>query len=211
MKEIFKSIKIYLIFTLLLGLVYPLFITAIAQIAIPYQANGSLIKKDGNVIGSSLIGQNFDKPEYFHPRPSAVDYNGQGSGGSNLGPSSKKLMNTVADRIKKVREENNIDKNIKIPADMVLSSSSGLDPHISIENTNFQVKRVAKARGISENQIKKLVNKNIDPDFLEIWGQPGVNVLKLNLALDSAAGVQSRNSGDEPVLQTETHSNLQVK
>ncbi|OGI29398.1 MAG: potassium-transporting ATPase subunit C [Candidatus Melainabacteria bacterium RIFOXYA12_FULL_32_12] len=186
MKELIKSIKIYLIFTILLGLVYPLAITAIAQITMPHKANGSLIKKDGSIVGSELIGQSFTKPEYFQSRPSAVDYNAAGSGASNLGPSSKKLMSEVKDRVQQVREENNLKPDQQIPADMVLSSSSGLDPHISQENALFQVSRISQLRKIPKYKIKELIKENTDSDFIGIWGQSGVNILKLNLALDNA-------------------------
>lgn len=191
MKNIFISIKSFIIFSVLLGLVYPLVITGIAQIAFSQKANGSLIIKNGQVIGSSLIGQKFDKPEYFNSRPSAVDYNAASSGASNLGPSSKKLAEQVKKRI------TNLGQNKHIPPDAVLTSASGLDPHISIENAKLQAKRVSKIRNISEAQINKLIEENTDHDLLGIWGgvndlnpatenslYGSVNVLKLNIALD---------------------------
>lgn len=179
MKNIITAIKLFIGFSILLGLVYPLAVTGIAQATMKDKANGSLVKIDGKVVGSSLIGQKFDKPEYFSSRPSAVDYNASSSGASNLGPSSKRLIARVNEDIAK----NNITGQ-KIPADMVLMSASGLDPHISIENADFQIPRISKIRGISETKIKKLVSENTDPDFIGIWGQAGVNVLKLNIALD---------------------------
>lgn len=179
MKEIITSIKVFVVFSLLLGIIYPLTITAIAQTTMKNKANGSLIKIDDRVVGSSLIGQKFDKPEYFHSRPSAVAYKADASGASNLGPSSKKLIERVKDTINKEKPG---DKNI--PADAVLSSASGLDPHISLENAQLQISRVAKVRGISEEKIKGLISQNTDHDFIGIWGQKGVNVLKLNIALD---------------------------
>lgn len=182
--EIITAIKVFVGFSILLGLVYPLVINGIAQITMPYQANGSLIEKNGKVIGSTLIGQKFDNPEYFNSRPSAVDYNAAGSGASNLGPTSKKLIAQTEERIKEVRKNNNLKENDKIPADAVLSSASGLDPHISIENAILQIPRIAKIRKLSEAQINELVNKNTDSDFIAIWGQNGVNVLKLNMELD---------------------------
>ena len=185
--ETITALKAFLLFAILTGIIYPLSITAIAQITMPSQANGSLIKANGIIIGSKLIGQNFDKPEYFHSRPSSVNYDAAGSGGSNLGPSSKKLIDQVADRIKSVRAENNIPTNKTVPADMVLTSASGLDPHISTENALLQLQRVAKNRNISESKVKELVKKSTDHDFIGIWGQSGVNVLKLNLALDNLA------------------------
>ena len=179
MKNIIISIKVFIVFSVLLGLVYPLAITGIAQATMKDKANGSLIKIDGQVVGSSLIGQKFDKPEYFNSRPSAVDYNASGSGASNLGPSSKKLITRVKETISKEKLRN---KNI--PADMVLTSASGLDPHISLENAQLQIPRIAKLRKLDETKLKELVNKNTDSDFIGIWGQQGVNVLKLNIALD---------------------------
>ena len=179
MKEIITSIKVFIGFSILLGLVYPLAITGIAQATMPSKANGSLIIEQGKVVGSSLIGQKFDKPEYFNSRPSAVDYNASGSGASNLGPSSKKLIARVKETISK---EKLGDKNI--PADMVLTSASGLDPHISVENAKLQIARISKIRNISKTKLQELVNKNTDPDFIGIWGQQSVNVLRLNIALD---------------------------
>ena len=182
--ETIIALKVFLLFAILTGIIYPLSITAIAQITMPYQANGSLIKKDGKVIGSKLIGQNFDKPEYFQSRPSAVNYAADSSGASNLGPSSKKLMNHTEKRIKLIRAENNIPGNKTIPADMVLSSASGLDPHISIQNALLQVSRIAKIRNLPETKLKELIKKSTDHDYIGLWGQSGVNVLKLNIALD---------------------------
>ncbi|MEI7474970.1 MAG: potassium-transporting ATPase subunit KdpC [bacterium] len=186
--ELITSIKVFMGFSILLGIIYPLTITCIAQITMPEKANGSLIKEKGVIIGSSLIGQKFDKPQYFNSRPSAVDYNAAGSGGSNLGPTSKKLITTVEERIKVIQKDNNLNKTKKIPADMVLTSASGIDPHISIENATIQIHRISKVRGISESKIKELINKNMDSDFIGIWGQSGVNVLKLNLDLDKISG-----------------------
>jgi len=177
--EIITSIKLFVGLSFLLGLVYPLAITGIAQVAMPQKANGSLIVENGQVVGSSLIGQKFDKPEYFNSRPSAVDYNAAGSGASNLGPSSKKLIA----RVKETISNGNLgDKNI--PADSVLTSASGLDPHISLKNAQNQAIRVAKVRSLQIAKINELISNNTDPNFLGIWGQDGVNVLKLNIALD---------------------------
>jgi len=179
MKEIITSIKVFIVFSILLGLMYPLAITGIAQATMKDKANGSLIKIDGKVVGSSLIGQKFDEPEYFNSRPSAVDYNAAGSGASNLGPSSKKLIERVKETINKEKLNGK-----KIPADMVLTSASGLDPHISLENAQAQIPRIAKVRNISEIKLNEIVNKNTDSDFIGIWGRQGVNVLKLNIAID---------------------------
>lgn len=183
-KIIKQSLIAFAFFTILLGVVYPLFITGIAQVMMPAKANGSIIIKDGNIVGSGLIGQNFDKPEYFHSRPSAVNYDAANSGASNLGPSSAKLMDQVKERIEQVRKENNL-KDEEIPPDMVLSSASGLDPHISRANALIQLKRVARERNIPEAEVIKLIEENSNGDFIGIWGHRGVNVLKLNLALDN--------------------------
>ncbi len=187
-KEFLTSIKLFIGFSVLLGLIYPLIITGIAQLTMPYKANGSLIQKDGKVIGSDRIGQNFDSPKYFHSRPSAVNYNGTYSGASNLGPTSKKLIEITQKNIDKVRKENNIKNSDKISADMVLSSASGLDPDISIKNAHLQIPRIAKERNIPEAKLKEIVKKNIDSDFLGIWGHQSVNVLKLNIELDKISG-----------------------
>lgn len=180
MKNTLIAIRAFIIFSVLLGLVYPLAITGIAQIAFPQKANGSLIVENNQVVGSSLIGQKFDKPEYFSSRPSAVGYNAVGSGASNLGPSSKKL----AERVKADIAKSNLSKDI--PADAVLTSASGLDPHISIENAKLQAQRIAKIRGLQISKLDELISNNTDSEFLGIWGQEGVNVLKLNIALDKA-------------------------
>jgi len=184
MKELKTSLKVYITFTILLGLIYPLVVTLIAQIAVPDKANGSLIIKDNIVVGSKIIGQEFNEVKYFHSRPSAVGYNASASGASNLGPTSKKLIDITSERIKNIREEDQLSPDEKIPADMVLSSASGLDPHISIENALIQAKRISKTRGVSEEAIIKLIKRNIDKDFIGIWGEKGVNVLKLNIDLD---------------------------
>lgn len=183
MKNIIIAIKSFIVFSVLLGLVYPLAITGIAQVTMKDKANGSLIVQQGKVVGSSLIGQRFDKPEYFNSRPSAVDYNASGSGGSNLGPTSKKLAEQVKERIAKEGKRAR-GQEAHIAADMVLSSASGLDPHISIENAKLQATRIAKIRSLQISKLDELISNNTDSEFLGIWGQEGVNVLKLNIALD---------------------------
>ena len=185
MKKILVSIRVYIIFTVLLGLIYPFVVTVIAQVILPYQANGSIMINGDKVVGSKLIGQNFSNPEYFHSRPSANNYDAVNSGGTNLGPSSKKLIDTTADKIANVRQENGLSSDTKIPSDMVLSSASGLDPHISVQSALLQVNRISKIRGITVKDLKKMINNNTDPDFIGIWGCSGVNVLKLNLAIDN--------------------------
>lgn len=184
MKNFIISIKVFVGFSILLGLIYPLAMTGIAQVAFPQKANGSLIVENGHVVGSSLIGQKFDTPEYFNSRPSAVDYNAAGSGASNLGPTSKKLMEQVGNRINNLKLCSLPTAHCSPPADAVMTSASGLDPHISLENAQLQIPRVAKIRNVSEAEIQKLINENTDRDFIGIWGQEGVNVLKLNLDLD---------------------------
>lgn len=186
MKKIIQSLRVYVILTLLLGCVYPLLITVIAQRTMPDKANGSLLAKNNSIIGSALIGQNFNRPEYFQGRPSANTYDGTNSGGTNLGPSSAKLMESVAGRIARVRQENELTPDMPIPADMVLSSASGLDPHISPADALLQAPRISRIRGIAVADLKKMISDSTDPDFLGLWGRPGVNVLKLNRALDSA-------------------------
>lgn len=185
MRNIIISIKAFILFSILLGLVYPLTITGIAQLTMPQKANGSLITQNGQIVGSNLIGQNFDKPEYFNSRPSAVGYNAFGSGASNFGPTNKKFIENVQARIKKIKQVDNIKDNI--PADMVLASASGLDPHISTENAEIQATRVAKIRKVSREKINQLIGENTDTNFLGLWGKRGVNVLKLNMALDNVS------------------------
>lgn len=185
MKTLLNSLKSFILFSVLLGIIYPLIITGIARLAFPNKANGGLVVKNGRIVGSELIGQTFNKPEYFNGRPSAVDYNAAESGASNLGPSSKKLISTVEERIAKVKKENDLNPSDQIPADMVLTSASGLDPHISIQNALLQINRISKTRSITKEQLRSLITKNMDDDFIGIWGSEGVNVLRLNLALDN--------------------------
>ena len=186
------SLRAALLSTLMLTLVccglYPLVVYGIAQIAFPHQANGSLIvAKDGTVRGSELLGQNFVAEKYFHPRPSAAGngYDAANSGGSNLGPTSQKLHDAIKERIAAYRAENGLKETDAVPADAVTSSGSGLDPHISVRNAEIQVARVARARGLSEANVRTVVAQNTDGANLGFLGEPGVNVLKLNLALDS--------------------------
>jgi K+-transporting ATPase ATPase C chain len=178
------AMLLFIAFSLLTGLIYPLFMTGVIQIAMPKQASGSLIVVDGKIVGSELIGQNFTSPSYFHGRPSAVNYAGNGSGASNFGPTNKNLMEQVSQRISEVRTENNLSSNATVPSELVLASGSGLDPHISMEGAMLQVPRVAVARGIPESEVKVLVYQHIEPAQFGIMGQERVNVLNLNLALD---------------------------
>ena len=182
--ELKTAMLLFIAFSLLTGLIYPLLMTGVIQIAMPEPASGSLIVVNGSVVGSELIGQNFTSPGYFHGRPSAVNYAGNGSGASNFGPTNKNLMEQVRQRISEVRTENNLSSNATVPSELVLTSGSGLDPHISMEGAMLQVPRVAAARGIPESEVKVLVYQHTEPAQFGIMGQERVNVLNLNLALD---------------------------
>jgi len=181
------SLRAFIVYAILLGIIYPLAITTIGHFTMPNKANGSLIVVDNKVVGSSLIGQNFTYAKYFHGRFSANDYDAtlSATGGNNFAPSDKKFFAITEARVKKIRTENKLSADTAIPADMALSSASGLDPHISQHNAILQTQRVAKARNIAEEKVLKLIVQNTDKDFIGIWGQEGVNVLKLNLALDA--------------------------
>jgi K+-transporting ATPase ATPase C chain len=187
-KDLRTAIIAFVLFSALLGLAYPYAITGIAQGLFHRQANGSLISVNGETVGSSLVGQNFSSPAYFHPRPSAVDYNAASSGGSNLGPSSAALATRVAGDVAKIRQENNLPDGATIPVDAVTASGSGLDPHISPAYAELQVARVAKARGASEDAVRSLVKQHTDGSLVGVAGEPRVNVLELNIALDQAFG-----------------------
>ncbi len=178
--------------TVILALVccglYPLVVYGIAQVAFPHKANGSLITaKDGTVRGSELLGQIFTEAKYFHPRPSAAGggYDAANSSGSNLGPTSQKLKDALKDRITAYRAENGLKETDAIPADAVTASGSGLDPHISLRNAELQATRVAKARNLGADKVGELIKQNTDSADLGILGEPGVNVMKLNLAMDN--------------------------
>jgi K+-transporting ATPase ATPase C chain len=204
-KQLRPAIASVLILTLLTGIVFPLLVTAIAKAAFPFQAGGSLVSRGGKVVGSTLIGQSFSAPGYFHPRPSAAGsgYDASNSSGTNLGPTSSKLLKGIPDDpatkdtdesfagipqlAKAYREENGLAANAPLPADAVTRSASGLDPHISPANAALQAARVAKQRGLSKEEIQRLVAQSTEGRQLGVLGEPRVNVLELNLALDKAA------------------------
>ena len=198
LKEIRPAIILLLLLTLITGLAYPLALTAIAGVIFPKQAAGSLVERDGKVVGSALIGQEFKSEKYFHGRPSATTapdpadssktvpapYNAANSGGSNLGPTSKALNDRVKEDVDKLKAEN---CRADVPLDLVTTSASGLDPDISPEGALFQVPRVAKARNMPEDRVRTLVTENTQGRLAGLLGEPRVNVLALNLALDAAA------------------------
>jgi K+-transporting ATPase ATPase C chain len=176
-----------IVFTALTGLVYPMLITGIGKVAFSDKADGQLIRVNGQVVGSSLIGQTFVAPKYFHSRPSAAGagYDGSASSGSNLGPLNPDLLKAVNDRAAAYRTENGLAADAMVPVDAVTSSGSGLDPHISIANARLQANRVAVARGLPVAQVIDLISRHTDGRSLGVLGEPGVNVLQLNVALDA--------------------------
>ena len=196
-REVRPAIVMVVALTLITGLAYPLLMTQLAEMIFPYQAQGSLLTRDGKVVGSLLIGQEFKSDRYFHGRPSATTapdpadstktvpapYNAANSGGSNLGPTSKSLVERVQGDLEKLKKEN---PSAPVPIDLVTTSGSGLDPHISPEAALFQVPRVARARNMTEDRVRRLVELHIEARDLGILGEPRVNVLALNLALDRA-------------------------
>jgi K+-transporting ATPase ATPase C chain len=197
MKKLFSEIRSAVMVTLAFAVVccgvYPLVVFGVSQILFHDKANGSLIvDKDGTIHGSRLIGQQFTLDKYFISRPSDAGANGMAydptaSGGSNLGPTSQKLHDAIAQNIAAYRTQNNLDTNAPVPADAVTASASGLDPHISLRNAELQAPRVAKARGLNLDKVRELINSNTDAASLGVLGEPGVNVLPLNLALDALA------------------------
>jgi K+-transporting ATPase ATPase C chain len=198
LREIRPAIVVLLALTVITGLAYPLAMTGIADVIFPYQAQGSLIERDGHVVGSALIGQQFDSEKYFHGRPSATTatdpndatktvpapYNAVNSGGSNLGPSNKALIDRVQGDIDKLKKEN---PTAAVPIDLVTTSASGLDPDISPEAALFQVPRIAKARNLPEDRVRQLVADHTEGRWLGLLGEPHINILQLNLALDRSA------------------------
>jgi K+-transporting ATPase ATPase C chain len=183
-RNLITAVLMTVVTTLLLGIVYPLAITALAQVAFPHQANGQLIERNGKVVGSSLIAQGFSSPGYFRPRPSAAGtgYDAASSGGTQLGPTNRKLIDAVKANVEAARAEN---PNAAVPIDLVTTSASGFDPHISPAAADFQVPRVARERGIAEAEVRRLVEAHTAGRSLGFFGEAGVNVLELNLALDA--------------------------
>jgi K+-transporting ATPase ATPase C chain len=190
MKTLFIAFKIFIFFTILTGIVYPLMVTGIAQLVFPSKANGSLIIKDDKMIGSELIGQQFDSTIYFSSRPSAISYNPLPSGGSNYGLTNIKLKNLVDERKEKFISFNLLDSTIEIPSEMLLASASGLDPHISPKAALLQLDRIVKARNFTFNQkqnLENLIKELTESPQFKVFGQERINVLKLNLELDKMA------------------------
>jgi K+-transporting ATPase ATPase C chain len=191
LRDLRTTLIAFAAFSVLLGLAYPAAITGIAQVAFEREADGSVIERDGEPVGSSLVGQRFTAPQYFHPRPSAAGadgYDAAGSSGSNLGPTSQVLVDRVSADIERLRRENALGADVEIPVDAVTTSASGLDPHISPANARLQVPRVARERGVAEADVARLVDRFTDGATLGVLGEPRVNVLQLNLALDEELG-----------------------
>ena len=186
-RQLVPALLILIVFTVLTGLVYPLAVTGVAQVAFPNRADGSFIERDGRVVGSKLIGQNFTAARYFQPRPSAAGdgYDGMSSSASNLGPTNPVLIGDVRKRVAAYRRMNGVPAGVAVPGDAVTVSGSGLDPDISPANARLQARRVARARGLLLSEVLKAIDDHTDGRSLGFLGNPGVNVLELNLALDS--------------------------
>lgn len=186
-RQLLPALLMLLVFTVVLGVIYPLAVTGIAEVAMHDKAEGSLLEKDGNVVGSREIGQVFTEPQYFHPRPSSAGengYDGSLSLGANLGPLDKGLLTTIEERATAYRELNGLPADAKVPVDAVTASASGLDPHISVANARLQADRVAEERGMELDDVLDLIDEYTDGRDLGFLGEPGVNVLELNVALD---------------------------
>ena len=182
-RQLLPAVGMLLVFTVLTGLAYPLVVTGLAQSFFAAKANGSLVTRDGVVVGSRWIGQPFTSAQYFHPRPAADNYDPTKSAASNLGPTNPQFLDTVAQRVGAYRHENGLADDATVPADAVTASGSGLDPDISLANARLQAPRVAQARGLPAGQVLELIDRHTDGRGLGFLGEPGVNVLELNLAL----------------------------
>jgi K+-transporting ATPase ATPase C chain len=189
-RQLVPSLLALALFTVLLGVAYPLATTAVAQLAFGERADGSLVERDGEVVGSELIGQSFVDAAYFRPRPSAAGagYDGAASSGSNLGPTNEELLAEVEARVSDYRDENGLSADVAVPVDAVTSSGSGLDPHISPANARLQARRVADARGVAIGDVLAAIDAATDDPFVLVLGEPGVDVLALNLDLDARFG-----------------------
>jgi potassium-transporting ATPase KdpC subunit len=185
-RQLLPALRLLLVFTVLFGLVYTFAVTGVAQALFGHEANGSLVRRGGHVVGSSLIGQPFTAPKYFHPRPSAAGkgYDGAASAPSNLGPTNPNLLSSVAERVAAYRTENGLGPKVLVPVDAVTASGSGLDPDISVANARLQAARVARARAFPESRVVSLVDRHTNPRAWGFLGERTVNVLELNLALD---------------------------
>jgi potassium-transporting ATPase KdpC subunit len=189
LKELWTSIVATIVLCVVVSGVYPVLIWGLGELLFPHQANGSLVESNGLIVGSELLAQGFSGARYFHPRPSdaGTGYDPLNSGGSNLGPTSQKLMDTIKANVDQYRQDNGLPAGALVPVDAVTASGSGLDPHISLQNAQLQVPRVAKERGVSEEVVRGEVTKATDHPLLGLGGDPGVNVLRVNLALDLLA------------------------
>ena len=189
-RQLPSALGMLLVFTVLTGVLYPLTVTAVARLGLADQADGSLARVGDEVVGSTLLGQPFTEPGYFHPRPSAVDYDARDSGGANLGPTNPDLLASFADGAAAYREENGLPADAPVPVDAVTGSGSGLDPMISVANAELQVARVAQARGMDAAEVAELVEEHTVDRGLGFLGESGVNVLEVNIALDAAGGAR---------------------
>ncbi len=189
-RQLVPAVVAFLAFTVLTGIAYPLVVTGVAQVAFPGRADGSLVERDGVVLGSRLIGQTVTGSGYFHPRPSAAGdgYDAMSSSASNLGPTNEDLLDSIADRVSAYRDDNGLAPGDAVPVDAVTASASGLDPHISPANARHQAPRIAQERGLTLDDVLALVDEHTDGRPLGFLGEPGVNVLELNLALDAERG-----------------------
>ncbi len=198
--RIWTAIRMAFVLTALLGIIYPVLMTVLSETMFPFQARGSLINHNGRVVGSQLIGQNFSAPNYFHGRPSAAGdkgYDATSSGGSNLGPTNKALIDTARQRLKEVLEQNPGTKAADVPISQITASGSGLDPEISPAGAEMQAARVAKARAMSDQAVLDLIRTHTRPRWAGVLGEPGVNVLELNLALDDLDAVPRASTKSE--------------